>query len=304
MQVIGGRHEFETPVQHGRVAVVTGATGGIGFATALALARHGATLVLACRDQRRASAAADRIGGSVPGASVFTTRLDLASLASIRAAATEIADRHPRIDLLINNAAVNRPVATRTEDGFEAQFGTCHLGHFALTGLLLPRMLEVPGSRVVTVTGLAHHLARMDLDRLDDPRGGLARAKLANLMFSLGLHRRLERASAQTIAVAAHPGAAGPELVRDLPSCLRWTSRTVGGLLFGLTPAKGARPTLRAALDPGVRGGDLYGPGDPMELIGGPARLRSGSHARDPRLQALLWAESERLTGVRYPLPH
>ncbi|GAA5151348.1 SDR family NAD(P)-dependent oxidoreductase [Pseudonocardia eucalypti] len=291
--------DADVPDQTGRVAVVTGANTGIGFEIALALARYGASVVLACRNRERAEAAAARIDEQVPDAEVSVAVLDLASLASVRAAAAELVERHRRIDLLINNAGVNSHSA-RTEDGFELHFAVNHLGHFALTGLLLDRMRDVAGSRVVTVSSLVHHVGRMDLDRLDDPRRAYVRAKLANLMFSLALHRWLERAGAATIAVAAHPGGVSTDLLRELPFCLRWATSVIGGSLFGLTAAKGARPTLRAALDPAARGGDFYGPGDPVELFGGPARVHCGAPAVDVEVQDRLWAESERLTGVRF----
>src|SRR5215467_10117093 len=206
----------DVPGQQGRVAVVTGANTGLGFETAQVLAAHGASVVLAVRDTEKGKQAAARIAATAPGADVMVQHLDLASLDSIRAAAGELRAKHPAIDLLINNAGVMFPPRQATGDGFELQFGTNHLGHFALTGLLLPQMLPVPGSRVVTVSSQAHRLrAQINFADLQGQRSyrrvaAYSQSKLANLMFTYELHRRLSAAATTTtIAVAAHPGLAG-----------------------------------------------------------------------------------------------
>src|SRR6266436_3269670 len=207
----------DVPGQQGRLAVVTGANTGLGFETARVLAARGASVVLAVRDIEKGKRAAARIAGTAPGATVMVQPLDLTSLDSIRAAAGELRARHPRIDLLINNAGVMFPPRQATVDGFELQLGTNHLGHFALTGLLLDQMLPVPGSRVVTVSSLAHRIrARINFDDLQAERS-YSQSKLANLMFTYELQRRLSGPGA-TIAVAAPPGLASTELTRNTPA--------------------------------------------------------------------------------------
>src|SRR5215468_8036442 len=213
----------DVPGQQGRLAVVTGANTGLGFETAQVLAARGASVVLAVRDIEKGRRAAARIAGAAPGANVMVQPLDLTSLDSIRAAAGELRAKHPRIDLLINNAGVMFTPKQTTGDGFELQFGTNHLGHFALTGLLLEQMLPVPGSRVVTVSSQAHRLrARINFGDLQSERSyskvaAYSQSKLANLMFTYELQRRLSGAGT-TIAVAAHPGLASTELTRNSPA--------------------------------------------------------------------------------------
>src|SRR6266576_6692531 len=215
----------DVPGQQGRLAVVTGANTGLGFETARVLAARGASVVLAVRDTEKGKRAAARIAGAAPGADVMVQPLDLTSLDSIRAAAGALRARHPRIDLLINNAGVMFPPRQTTRDGFELQLGTNHLGHFALTGLLLEQMLPVPGSRVVTVSSLAHRLrARINFDDLQGERsyrrvGAYSQSKLANLLFTYELARRLSGAGT-TIALAAHPGFAATQLGRYTPAAV------------------------------------------------------------------------------------
>src|SRR6516165_3967256 len=238
----------DVPGQHGRLAVVTGANTGLGFETAQVLAARGAAVVLAVRDTDKGKRAAARIAGTAPGATVTVQHLDLASLDSIRAAAAELRARHPAIDLLINNAGVMFPPKQITGDGFELQFGTNHLGHFALTGLLLEQMLPVPGSRVVTVSSQAHRLrARINFGDLQGERSyrrvaAYGQSKLANLMFTYELHRRLWHGMRATIAVAAHPGLAGTELTRNSPAIAAFFYARVSQ-----KAAMGALPVLRAA---------------------------------------------------------
>ena len=214
----------DVPDQSGRVAIVTGSNTGLGYDNARALAARGATVVMAVRDTAKGDAAADRIRELTPGAVVVVHKLDLGSLASVRTAGAELAAAYPRIDLLINNAGVMYPPKQTTVDGFELQFGTNHLGHFALTGLLLNNLLSVDGSRVVVVSSIAHNLrAKIDFADLQwetrryDRVASYGQSKLANLMFAYDLQRRLAAAKAETIAVAAHPGVAATELVRQVP---------------------------------------------------------------------------------------
>src|SRR6266566_2390094 len=292
----------DVPGQRGRLAVVTGANTGLGFETARILAERGASVVLAVRDTGKGKAAAARIAGTAPGATVTVQPLDLASLESIRAAAGELRARHPRIDLLINNAGVMFPPRQITRDGFELQLGTNHLGHFALTGLLLKQMLPVPGSRVVTVSSQAHRIrARINFDDLQSQRSyrrvaAYSQSKLANLLFTYELARRLSGAATTTIAVAAHPGLASTELTRNSPAASAALARVISQ-----KPAMGALPTLRAATDPGVLGGQYYGPGRLLGARGYPEPARSSGQSRDTAIQRRLWTASEELTGVTFP---
>jgi NAD(P)-dependent dehydrogenase (short-subunit alcohol dehydrogenase family) len=296
----------DVPDQSGRTAVVTGANSGIGFETAAVLARRGAITVLACRDTGKAEDAAARMTAAAPGASVSVVRVDLASLDSVRAAAAEILARHERLDLLINNAGLMWPAYGKTADGFELQFGTNHLGHFALTGLLLGAMLPVPGSRVVTVSSNGHRVGRIDFaDLQSEQRYGrmtaYAQSKLANLMFTYELQRRLAAAGVPAAALAAHPGNAFTDLTRHLPAVLQSAYPVVGGL-FAQSAAMGALPTLRAATDPAAAGGEYYGPGGLAQVKGCPVPVSPAARSRDESVQRRLWAESERLTGVSYPV--
>jgi len=296
----------DVPDQGGRTAVVTGANSGIGFEAAAVLAQRGAHTVLACRDTGKAEAAAARMTAAAPGASVSVVRVDLASLDSIRAAADQLLAAHERIDLLINNAGLMWPAYGKTADGFELQFGTNHLGHFAFTGLLLAAMLPVPGSRVVTVSSTGHRAGRIDFADLQSERhygrmSAYAQSKLANLMFTYELQRRLAAAGAPTAALAAHPGVAFTELTRNLPGVLQSTYPAVGGL-FTQSAAMGALPTLRAATDPAAAGGEYFGPAGLAQVKGYPVRVSSTARSRDQAAQQRLWAESERLTGVTYPV--
>jgi NAD(P)-dependent dehydrogenase (short-subunit alcohol dehydrogenase family) len=296
----------DIPDQTGRTAVITGANTGLGYETATALAAKGAHVVLAVRNLEKGKAAADLIARANPGASVAIQELDLTSLNSIRAAADQLRSNHESIDLLINNAGVMTTPKSTTKDGFELQFGTNHLGHFAFTGLLLDRVLAAPGSRVVTVSSQGHRFARSGI-RFDDLQwengysriGAYGQAKLANLMFTYELQRRLQ--GTNTIAVAAHPGGSNTELVRNSPAILRSIADVVGPLLFQ-SAEMGALPTLRAATDPGVLGGQYYGPDGFGEQRGYPKVVASNDLSHDVAAQKRLWAVSEELTGVVSPV--
>ena len=295
----------DVPDQSGRIAIVTGANSGLGYDTAAILADKGAHVVLAVRNLDKGKEAVDRIKAASPNAVVALQQLDLSSLDSVRKAADELGAAHPRIDLLINNAGVMYvPTREITKDGFEMQFGTNHLGHFALTGLLLDNMLSVDGSRVVTVSSVGHRLlARI---HFDDPHlqrkynrvEAYGQSKLANLMFTYDLQRRLKRKGVPTVALAAHPGFSDTELMRYLPDFIPnfvWK--------IGTQPAdKGALPTLRAATDPGAQGGQYYGPDGLGEVKGSPKVVASSAQSRNEELQRRLWTMSEELTGVTYPV--
>lgn len=299
--------EADVPDQSGRVAVVTGSNTGIGYQAGAVLAYRGAHVVLAVRDLAKGNAALSRIVAASSGADVTLQELDLTSLDSVRSAADALRSAYPRIDLLINNAGVMLTPKQVTKDGFELQFGTNHLGHFALTGLLLDHLLEVRGSRVVTVSSIGHRLrAAIHFDDLQWERGysrgaAYAQSKLANLLFTYELQRRLAaRPDAKTIAVAAHPGSSQTELTRNLPRLFKPVSDVLGPVLFQ-SAAMGALPTLRAATDPGVQGGQYYGPGGFMEQRGRPVLVKSSAQSYDEDLQRRLWAVSEELTGVTFP---
>lgn len=293
--------EKDIPDQTGRVAIITGANTGLGFETARMLAEHGAAVVLAVRDVEKGRHAAARIGRNVT-----VQALDLTSLASIRTAAAELRASHAHIDLLINNAGVMFTPKQLTADGFELQFGTNHLGHFALTGLLLDRLLPVPGSRVVTISSNSHRIgAAIHFDDLQWERSysrvaAYGQAKLANLMFTYELQRRLAPHNT-TIAVAAHPGVSNTEVGRNMPAMLRVPLLWLAPLI--VQKAKmGALPTLRAATDPAVLGGQYFGPSNRFEIRGFPKLVTSSAESQDQAVQRRLWSVSEELTGVRFAL--
>ncbi|MFI0236198.1 oxidoreductase [Streptomyces sp. NPDC016845] len=296
----------DIPDLRGRTAVVTGANSGIGYATARELARAGARTVLACRDAGRAAAALDRIRAELPHVVVEFAALDLGSLASVREFAANW--QGLPLDLLVNNAGVMALPFDRTADGFETQFGVNHLGHFALTGLLLPSLLAAPAARVVTVASMAHTLANIDIVDLNNERRyrpwvAYARSKTANLLFVHELARRAAATGVPLVAAAAHPGYAatslttrGP-LMRGRQGAQRFYE--TGNRIFGQSAAAGALPTLYAATAPGVRPDDFYGPRVLM-WRGAPARSWRASWTRHDVAGERLWAASEQVTGVRF----
>lgn len=301
----------DLPDLSGKTIVVTGANSGLGYEAALALAGAGAHVVLACRDQGKGRAAEQQIRAAHPRASTALMALDLASLTDIRRFADELQAACPQIHVLMNNAGVMALPYRQTADGFEMQFGTNHLGHFALTGLLLERLLATPGARIVTVSSGFHRLGRI---RLDDPHWqqgyrkwpAYGQSKLANLLFTYELHRRLEAARAPAIAVAAHPGYAATNLQAAGPrmqgSSLLERVTDLGNALFAQSAAMGALPQIYAATAPDVRGGEYYGPSGVGELWGHPKRVESNARSRDQEVAKRLWALSEQATGVRYPV--
>jgi NAD(P)-dependent dehydrogenase (short-subunit alcohol dehydrogenase family) len=295
----------DVPDQTGRVAIVTGANSGLGFDTAAVLADKGAHVVLAVRNLDKGKEAASRITSKSLNAVVSLQELDLTSLDSVRKAADQLRADYPRIDLLINNAGVMYvPTRETTKDGFEMQFGTNHLGHFALTGQLLDNLLPVEGSRVVTVSSVGHRImARIHFDDLQLERKynrieAYGQSKLSNLLFTYELQRRLSAKGTPTIAAAAHPGFADTELMRHLPDFIPaflWRP-------FAQPADMGALPTLRAATDPGVQGGQYYGPDGLGGAQGHPKLVESSAQSHNEDLQRRLWAVSEELTGVTFPV--
>lgn len=292
--------ESDIPDQHGRIAVVTGANSGIGFETARALAARGARVVLGCRDPEKGRSAERRIREAAAGADVRFAHLDLGSLASVEQFAKDLSASEPKLDLLCNNAGVMMPPLGHTTDGFELQFGTNHLGHFALTGRLLPLIRQAgEGSRIVSVSSLAHLWGQIDFDDLNWERSynatrAYGQSKLANLLFIRELARRLEARGEPIVAAAAHPGSTRTELQRY--------SRLMHGLvaLFSQQPRDGALPSLYALTAAGVRGGDYFGPGRFFEMMGPPRPARSTPASKDPETARQLWEVSEKLTGVSF----
>jgi NAD(P)-dependent dehydrogenase (short-subunit alcohol dehydrogenase family) len=294
----------DVPDLSGRTAVVTGASVGLGLETARVLAARGAKVVLACRDTTKGEAAAR----TMSGIKARVVELDLASLPSVREAAETIRSTCPHLDLLINNAAVMQVPFQSTEDGFELTFGVNHLGHFALTGLLLPHLLRTPGSRIVTVTSNAHRRGRLDLDPNQEYEPGSAydRSKLANLLFAYELHRRLQASGATTASLAAHPGNARTAL---WATSSRLERVLIGSVLrpfaFWLAQSarRGALPQLRAATDIDARGGECYGPDGRFQYVGSPVRVQTSPDSYDRDAASRLWRLSEQLTEVEYSFP-
>jgi len=297
----------DIPDLTGRIAIVTGSTSGIGFEAALALAGKGAETVLAVRDSSRGEACAVQIRRRHPAAKLQVMALDLASLASI-ADFSEKAAALPRIDILLNNAGLGfQPTRHVTKDGFERQFGTNHLGHFALTGRLMPLLLQAPAPRVVTIASLAHRRGRINFDDLQSERaykGGRAysQSKLANLLFAQELDRRARLAGSRLVSVAAHPGLSTTGFIAatEMPGWQRQIGGTVMSLL-GQDAAHGALPGLYAATMPDVSGGQYWGPNGIREMKGRPALAKIAPEGAQKAVWERLWTVSESLTGVTYP---
>ena len=297
------------PDQTGKTIVVTGGNSGLGYFTCRALAARGAQVILACRNQEKGLSAVRRIRNDFPHASLELLPLDLADLRSVRSFAFAFAEKHPRLHLLINNAGLMATPYRQTVDGFELQFGVNHLGHFALTGLLLDQLLAAPDTRIVTVTSLVHANGVIDFDNLDSRGkytrwGAYARSKLANLLFAYELQRRLAKQGCSAISLAAHPGysatnlqTTGPEL--DQNRLLLWTMK-FGNAILAQPARMGALPVLYAAAAPGLQGGDFIGPAGLFGMRGYPLKTGSSPASHDPQFAARLWSLSEQMTGVHY----
>jgi NAD(P)-dependent dehydrogenase (short-subunit alcohol dehydrogenase family) len=294
------------PDQHGRTAVVTGANGGLGLVTARDLAARGAHVVMAVRNQDKAAAAVQEIRAAVPDAALELVALDLSWQASVKEAAERILAAHDRLDLLVNNAGVMAIAEARTVDGFEMQLGVDHLGHWTLTALLLPALLRTPGSRIVTVTSTARLMGRPvdvanpHLAGRYGPWRAYGQAKLANYHFGLGLQRDLERAGARTASLIAHPGLSRTDLqaVSVAGSGGGASQRFFHAMTqrTGMSAGDGALPQLRAATDPGAKGGEFFGP--LFVNTGAPVRKPILRRLGMDRAIAQLWEVSERETGV------
>ena len=299
----------QIPDQAGRTAVVTGANSGLGLVTARELARRGARIIMGVRAVGKGERAAADIRAAAPGAGLEVRRLDLGDLASVRAFASEVAATHPALDLLINNAGIMMPPRGTTADGFETQLGTNHLGPFALTGLLLAALQATPGARVVTVSSIEHKPGHIDFEDLQKersyaPRNAYRQSKMANALFGLELDRRLRQAGSPLISVLAHPGYSDTNLQTSGPSGIaRLAMKYVGNRVIAQSAERGALPQLFAATAPGVEGGAFYGPDGFQEMRGHPTLVQPTLEATDPDIARRLWAVSEELTGVSYPLP-
>ncbi|MFD9330946.1 oxidoreductase [Streptomyces sp. NPDC060065] len=303
-----GWNASDIPDQSGRTAVVTGANSGIGYVTARELARKGAQVILACRSEARGNEAGDRLVSEVPGAHVEFVRLDLGDLESVREFVATYEHAYDRLDLLINNAGVMALPLGRTADGFETQFGVNHLGHFALTGLLLPALLGTPGARVVTLSSGVHALSNIDITDLNSERQyrrwiAYGRSKTANLLFTHELARRLATIGSEVVAAAAHPGYATTNLQTAGAKMegRKGTERLIeiGNRVFGQSADAGALPTLYAATAPGVQPDSFTGPSFAM-WRGSPAKSWRAGWTLNDLAGERLWAASEELTGVTY----
>ena len=296
------------PDQSGRTAVVTGANSGLGLETARRLAQAGAQVVLACRNVDKGAHALDDIRGAVPDAAVEVAALDLADLGSVRTFAEWFRTGHDGLDLLINNAGVMAPPRRETADGFELQFGTNHLGHFALTALLIGAMESRADARVVTVSSGAHRMGRINFDDLEGKRRyfrwrAYGQSKLANLLFAFELDRRLRAAGSAIKSVAAHPGYAATNLQSAAPPMVDRLVMVVTNRLLAQSVEMGALPQLYAATQPGLTGGEYIGPDGIAEQRGHPQPVGSSSAATDKNVARRLWEVSEELTGIPFELP-
>jgi NAD(P)-dependent dehydrogenase (short-subunit alcohol dehydrogenase family) len=295
------------PDQSGKVAVVTGANSGIGMIAARELAKHGARVILACRNTEKGQAAATEIASAAPaGADVEVRELDLGNLESVRSFASGVEDE--RLDLLVNNAGIMMPPRQTTADGFELQFGTNHLGHFALTALLLERLAAADAARVVTLSSIEHKSGKLDFDDLQaesgySPRSAYQQSKLANAAFGIELDRRLRAAESPVVSVLAHPGYSDTNLQSTGPTGPAKAVMRIGNRLIAQSAERGALPTLYAATASDVQGGAYYGPDGFQELRGHPTRVEAIPAAHDAESGRRLWEVSEQLTGVRYALP-
>jgi NAD(P)-dependent dehydrogenase (short-subunit alcohol dehydrogenase family) len=301
----------DMPSLKGKIAVVTGANSGLGLHTSIGLAQAGAEVVMACRSPDKAAAALEQVRAQAPGAKVEAMPLDLANLASVRAFAESFKAKYPRLDLLLNNAGVMAIPQAKTRDGFEMQMGTNHLGHFALTGLLLDSLKAAPEPRVISVASQAHRWT-IGMD-LDDPFfehksykkwDAYGKSKLANLLFIFELNKRLQAAGVKVLAAAAHPGYSDTNLQYVAPqienSALGKLMMKVGNAILAQPAAMGALPSLYAASMPDVNGGDYIGPDGFQQMRGYPTKVGSRSAARNPELQRRWWELSEQLTGIKY----
>lgn len=290
----------QVPSQDGKVAIVTGANVGIGYETALGLAQKGVEVVLACRNLQKAEDAKSNILNQYPTAKINCMTIDMSSLHAVREFATHYRRQYGKLDLLINNAGIMMSPYKMTEDGFENQFATNYLGHFALTGLLLPLLTSTPNSRIVTLSSLSYKWAEIQFDDFHAQKGysrrkAYGQSKRACLLFAFDLQRRLSAAGYNTLSVAAHPGLAKTNLDQYFPALIRPL-----GSLF-LQPAKnGALPVLYAALEKNIKGGEFIGPDGFQQMRGYPTKVDADAYSNDKQVAERLWKASEAMTNVFY----
>lgn len=298
----------QIPDQTGRLAVVTGGSSGLGLITARELARKGARVVLAVRTTSKGESVAQEIRSTSPDAQVDVRELDLASLASVRAFAEKLNAEEPVLDLLVNNAGIMMTPAQKTADGFEMQLGTNHLGHFALTGLLLDALGKSSDPRVVTVSSIEHKPGHIRFDDLNSERGYAPRkayqqSKMANAVFAIEFDRRLRAASSPILSVMAHPGYSATNLQSTGPTGAAAFVMKISNAVVAQKPERGALPQLYAATAPNVEGGQFFGPSGFQEMRGDVTEVEAVPEAHDPEIGRRLWAVSEELTGVSFALP-
>jgi len=296
----------DIPDQSGRTIIITGANSGLGYVTALELARHGGTVIMAVRDEVKGKRALDAIAAQVPGARLELAQLDLGDLDSVAAFADAFLASGRRLDVLVNNAGIMMPPRRLTQQGFELQFGTNHLAHFALTLRLLPAFAGSPDARVVTMTSGLHRSGHIHFDDLASVKtysraGAYSQSKIANVYFALELDRRLRAAGLPIKSLLAHPGYASTNLQTSGPTGIANFLLRISNLFMAQPAEMGALPELYAATAPGVEGGQFFGPDGRSEMRGYPKLVQPVDRARDEDVAKRLWAVSEEMTGVRWP---
>jgi NAD(P)-dependent dehydrogenase (short-subunit alcohol dehydrogenase family) len=294
----------KAPSQQGKIALVTGANNGLGYETALGFAKLGAKVILACRNNEKAEEAKRGILAKVPTAELDILLIDLKNLGSVRSFAEEFKGKYAQLDLLVLNAGIMATPFSKTEDGFESQMAVNYFSHFLLTNLLFPILKKTKDSRIVSLSSIAHKNGKIDFENINAEKsysdwGAYSQSKLACLMFSYELQRRINSAGINAKSVAAHPGLSNTNLAQNSP----WISKVLFGpfsKLIGQNAKDGALPTLMAALDPSVKGGEYYGPDGFMEAKGSPTKVKSTGRSHNVSLAQKLWQESERLTGQEF----
>ena len=295
----------QLPSQEGRTIIVTGANTGLGYETTITLAKKGAKVIMACRNVSKANKAKKSIEKQVPKADLEVMEIDLSNLNSVRKFAQEFQEKHDELSILINNAGVMMTPYMETDEGFELQFVSNYLGHFLLTGLLLPNLLKTPHSRIVSLSSLIHKNGKIKLDDLQskkkyNPQNAYGQSKLACLLFAFELQRRLEKAGIfDTISTASHPGVADTELSRHLPKLLNLVLKYTIGPLITHSAKEGAKPTILASIGK-AKGGDYFGPTGFMEMKGKAGKATSSDSAHDKNLAKKLWEVSEELVNQKY----
>lgn len=293
------------PSQTGRIIIVTGANAGLGYDTTIALATKGAKVIMACRSLTKADEAKKAIQTIVPDADLDVIELDLSRLSSVKEFVLNFHAKYDRLDVLINNAGVMMPPYSVTEDGFELQFASNYLGHFLLTGLLMPTILKTPQSRIVSLSSIVHHRGKVDFDDLQSKKAysaqnAYSQSKLACLSYAIELQRRLEASGhADTISTAAHPGIATTELSRHMPKLLYSVLRYTVAPFLTHSSSEGAKPTILAAIGD-AEGGDYFGPTGFKEMKGTAGKAKASPLSRDQALAKRLWEVSEQLVGLKY----